>query len=282
MKIEYVEVNNPFLTKYVDFYYFLSTVGDATNTNYLAFPLSGNPLAFFKNAAAEKVGDKIDVKSADAQATSVSLVGNFVKPLEISFEPNILEFSIVFKPLGINFFVPGNLGKELSQDISTVHFFDDLLPLIDSLIDGVGELEELENALIAKFASNRHLKMLDSTIKKLQDPENQSTEHQIAKAESISSKQLFRLFKTHLGVNPSQYRQLLRFRTALDSSIRNLQTRSLTEIGLGAGYYDQPHFIKEFKKITNLAPRDFLSKVSLEANDKIVWQFFSEMSDSYN
>jgi AraC-like DNA-binding protein len=43
------------------------------------------------------------------------------------------------------------------------------------------------------------------------------------------------------------------------SSLRLLHTSdlSLTEIGLEAGYYDQAHFIREFKSFTDLTPKEY-------------------------
>jgi AraC-like DNA-binding protein len=279
MKIEHFEVRNEGLRRYVDFYYLLSTVGDHLNTTYFAFPSGNSPLGFLKNASAIRESERIDVKYSAHEKIEVALVGNFLKPLEITFEPGIAEFSVVFKPLGINYFVRPNLGKELSKTVSQVNYFDDLAPVAAKIIEGPGALDEFENKLLASFGSNKRLEALESMIANFQAAESHLTENRISTGSNISAKRLFRLFKRHLGVNPTQYRHLLRFRNALDLSLQNLKTRNLTEVGLEAGFYDQPHFIREFKKITNLAPREFLNRISLEANDKIVWQFFSEMSD---
>ena len=156
------------------------------------------------------------------------------------------------------------------------------MPPINKIVDGLDAFEELEDKIISRFSENPNLELLESIIRKFEDTGYSISEQNLTKEFQISAKQVFRLFKKHLGINPTQYRQLLRFRRVLDLSLKNLENQNLTEVGIDAGYYDQPHFIREFKKTTNLSPRDFLNKISLEANDKIVWQFFSEMSESYN
>src|SRR5688572_15759341 len=117
MKIEHFKVRDNFLQKYIDYYYLLSTISDSQDTTYLAFPSCNSPLGFLKNASPFKLPDKIDVRFSPQDSLKVVLVGHFLKPLQLTFEPNIVEFSIVFKPLGINFFVRQILGQALREDI---------------------------------------------------------------------------------------------------------------------------------------------------------------------
>ena len=276
MKIEQIAVRSEFLQRYVDFYYLLSTAKCVENTAYLAFPSPRTPLGFLNNASISRTPDKVRVDFSPNGPLEASIVGNFLKPLEVNFEPGIDEFAITFKPLGVNFFSPQNLGDILGEKVEQTSIFDKLLPSAQKMIRGVDAIDELESVLLSQFASNKQLEILESAIEIFEVSTNQVSEQQISKKLDISGKQLFRLFKNHLGVNPTQYRQLLRFRNTLDLITKTLQPQTLTEIGLSAGYYDQPHFIREFKSITDLAPREFLRKISLEANDKIVWQFLSE------
>lgn len=280
MRIEHFAVRSEFLQKYVDYYYRLSTVGDQQSFEYLAFPSGNTPLGFFTNASLLKSNKKIKMNFSMDSPLKVLLVGNSLKPLDIKFELGIAEFAVVFKPLGINHFVRQNLGALLCEDVSIVRFFDEFLPAAKNLVEGIDALDEFEEKLISAFRKDEELEFLATVITKFQETE--FARHQSPLMFNTSSKRLFRLFKKHLGVNPTQFRQLLRFRAAVDLSLENLEKRNLTEIGFCAGYYDQPHFIKEFKRITNLTPRDFLKKISLVANDKIAWQFLPPASESYN
>ena len=115
MRIKQFALSNDFLKKYVEYYYLLSTVGDTENTTYLAFPSCRTPLGFFKNTSSSKSPNEVSMSFSPNNSLVSILAGNFIKPLQVIFEPNILEFCVKFKPLGLNFFVKNNLGKTLSE-----------------------------------------------------------------------------------------------------------------------------------------------------------------------
>lgn len=68
-------------------------------------------------------------------------------------------------------------------------------------------------------------------------------------------KKLERQFLQHAGYTPKEFVKISRFYTALKQLYKN--KHSLTDIGHGCGYYDQSHFIKDFKSFTSLSPSDF-------------------------
>ena len=73
----------------------------------------------------------------------------------------------------------------------------------------------------------------------------------------ISPRQLRRLFQFYIGDTPKAFSKVLRFQHFL-----KLQSLSATgankKIFLDAGYYDQPHFNKEFKSFFGLTPKEAL------------------------
>ena len=71
----------------------------------------------------------------------------------------------------------------------------------------------------------------------------------------ISRDSFEKKFRKQVGTSPKQFSNIVRFRNLFEND-RNETT--LTEIGLNAGYYDQSHFIKDFKAITGKKPSSFL------------------------
>ncbi len=71
-----------------------------------------------------------------------------------------------------------------------------------------------------------------------------------------SVRQTERIFKQYLGVCPKEYSNIVRFQHAISSLDINENTR-LTEIAVSCGYADQSHFIRDFKKFSNLKPKEY-------------------------
>jgi len=70
----------------------------------------------------------------------------------------------------------------------------------------------------------------------------------------ISQDALEKHFRRIVGATPKQFATIVRLRQAVDLS---RQSPSLTTLALDAGYYDQSHFIRDFRAITGEAPGHF-------------------------
>jgi AraC-like DNA-binding protein len=72
---------------------------------------------------------------------------------------------------------------------------------------------------------------------------------------NLSRRQLERKFKEFSGFTPKDFFRLVRFKNVLkESEHRN---KSLVQIAIDSGYYDQSHFTHEFKKYSGYSPREF-------------------------
>ncbi|HEX2898290.1 MAG TPA: helix-turn-helix domain-containing protein [Bacteroidia bacterium] len=71
----------------------------------------------------------------------------------------------------------------------------------------------------------------------------------------ISMRQLERTFKDHAGFSPKTYARILRFQSTTKEYGNTHKT--LTDIALDCGYYDQAHFIHDFRQFSGYAPGDY-------------------------
>jgi AraC-like DNA-binding protein len=74
---------------------------------------------------------------------------------------------------------------------------------------------------------------------------------------NISSRELERRFKKNIGLSPKQIARIYHFQSVLQ--LKN-KSGSSTELAHAAGYYDQSHFIREFRDIAGINPFSFFKE----------------------
>ncbi|MCG8454867.1 MAG: helix-turn-helix domain-containing protein [Holophagales bacterium] len=75
----------------------------------------------------------------------------------------------------------------------------------------------------------------------------------------VGQRRLQRLFKSGLGMSPKHYAVLCRFLAAC-RRLRRGEGRSLTQVGVDCAYYDQSHFIADFRAFLGMTPSEFVSR----------------------
>lgn len=72
----------------------------------------------------------------------------------------------------------------------------------------------------------------------------------------ISPRYLHRLFLASVGLSPAQFLKVVR----LQRSVASLHgaPQSLTAVAYASGYFDQSHFIRDFKSFTGLTPSQYV------------------------
>ncbi|AKU92582.1 Transcriptional regulator, AraC family [Vulgatibacter incomptus] len=76
----------------------------------------------------------------------------------------------------------------------------------------------------------------------------------------LSQDALEKRFRREIGASPKRFASMLRLRSAIDSYGPG---ESLAQLALDAGYYDQSHFIRDFREATGTAPRRFFEQEEL-------------------
>jgi AraC-like DNA-binding protein len=74
---------------------------------------------------------------------------------------------------------------------------------------------------------------------------------------AVTSKSLERKFASLIGKSPKQFIRIIRFQEVMNGLV-NHQPQCLTEFAFNNGYFDQSHFIREFKAFSGYTPREFV------------------------
>lgn len=96
--------------------------------------------------------------------------------------------------------------------------------------------------------------LITGAIKTIRQSQGKLTVEDLADRFCLSPKQFNRRFKAFSGFSPKMYSRIIRF----ESAVKNYQpASSFTEAAYRHGYYDQAHFIHDFRSFAGFSPTDF-------------------------
>jgi AraC-like DNA-binding protein len=98
---------------------------------------------------------------------------------------------------------------------------------------------------------------ISSAITTIVNSYHASSVQALADTNFLSLRQFERRFKELSGFSPKSFLRIMRFNSVLK---KDLQHKSLTEMGIECGYYDQSHFIHDFKKFSGISPKEYFKK----------------------
>jgi transcriptional regulator GlxA family with amidase domain len=98
---------------------------------------------------------------------------------------------------------------------------------------------------------------LFETIRYIIETNGITNVRELAKRNFLSTRQFERNFIQFAGFSPKLFSRIIRFQSTLQEY--GNQFRSLTDIAYDTGYYDQSHFIQDFKQFSGHNPKEYFS-----------------------
>jgi methylphosphotriester-DNA--protein-cysteine methyltransferase len=80
-----------------------------------------------------------------------------------------------------------------------------------------------------------------------------------------SQKHFIDLFKGQVGVPPKQYLKIARFQKAIETIEKN-QFIQWSGVAMDSGFYDQAHFINNFKEFSGFTPNEYIKRKASTLN----------------
>lgn len=189
------------------------------------------------------------------------VIGQLTRPLEIEPTGKTGIFSVRFHPNGFLTFatIPikementalsleklfGNDGQEIEQKILTATSTSQRIQLIETfLLNRLTDTETID-------------RIVKSTVEMILTANGQFSVNELSNQTSINRRQLERKFSSTIGLSPKQLSKTMRLQATL-KMLLNKNFTSLTALAYENGYYDQAHFIKDFKNLTGFTPKEF-------------------------
>ncbi|MCM0649103.1 helix-turn-helix domain-containing protein [Clostridium swellfunianum] len=193
--------------------------------------------------------------------------------LGIRFWPGMMYpfFQIPMKELTNKYidlsFIAKELSKEIEASVLSSTNFEERFSLVNSI---------LTKHLMSKLTPTN--KVVEESINIIKYSNGMIAVASLSESIGIGSRQLERLFNVYLGISPKMFNRITRFQRIF-KELEKHRINNWLVLALQCGYYDQAHFIKEFKQFSGMNPNSFF----IGSNE--LTRYFTtniRMSDLYN
>ncbi len=249
-------------------YYFISEDQNSNIIRYKTFPNNYSILSVSHNADVLYEGGKITVAPSDTEKITTDIVLRYTEPLEAIYEKAVDEITFYFKPLGLNHFI--SESSFISKEKSIMNFqvfpdFNSKMLEIFNIKDREQQIEELENYWLSKL-QQKDFSLMEKILLEIETSDLKIDK--IAKKLNFTRQYINKLFLKHIGKSPAEYRKIHRFRNAI-KQVKGI--KNLKELMLDNLFYDQSHFNKDFKELTESSPSSFFKNVDTEIENVLIF-----------
>lgn len=252
---------NSILSKYIDRFYLF----EKSCSNYFELPtvLPGTGLELVFHLSKPLSIDRITLPKAHTVCPRKAF--NFDKEKIVSF------ISVRFKSGAFRHFSPvpfselndkyysiesiwGQHGEFLLKKLQNCKTEEDMIQTIQFYLE----------FFFNEYHDKRNDKW-DGIIDELYYNFNDNTISKIAEKSNLSLRQFEREFKNQFGLTAKKFQKITRFQEVTKSLLLNKNSNYLTTI-LDKGYFDQSHFIKEFKLLTKKTPLEYFTDKNFDTH----------------
>ncbi|MEL1245085.1 helix-turn-helix domain-containing protein [Flavobacterium sp. DGU11] len=201
----------------------------------------------------------------NAQTQPLSFVhGQLTSFIEVESTGVIGIFSVRFNPAGLKPFTdtPVQDFTDISVDVREIWGEDGTL--LEKEMLGAANNEErvviIESFLLKKLeAVSFDNSDVEYCVDAMLKSEGTVSIDKLADELEIGKRQLERKFIAAVGLSPKMLARIIRFQNTLQL-IEKKEFTNFTNVAYDGGFYDQAHFIKDFKEFTGLNPKQYFSE----------------------
>jgi AraC-like DNA-binding protein len=242
------------LSKFVRFFWVLENDDNSTPFIHRSIADGSAELIFHYKGAFEELKDNVKVKQAFSMVHAQSqksrrfetkekfgIFGAYLYPFALPLLFKMPSFELSNQMPDISDLL-GNEGQILEEKMMLAK-------------DNCSRVDILSNYLECKLMKNDFLHPVTKAIYHIIHSRDLVSVPSLADKFCLSERQFERKFKELAGFSPKLYSRIIRFGKTV--SYYGNTSKSLTEIAFDCGYYDQSHFIHEFKEFSGYHPKEY-------------------------
>jgi AraC-like DNA-binding protein len=167
-----------------------------------------------------------------------------------------------FKEGGAAPFFRQPLHELFRESVSLDNFLlrSELLALEEQLAEAPANPDRIacvEKFLISRLTTDESDKLVLAALALIHKNKGNIRIKELCEQLHTSQSPLEKRFRAAVGASPKKFTSIVRLKHVL---VQFSASASLTELGYEAGFYDQAHFIREFKAFTGDTPEEFFKK----------------------
>lgn len=208
------------------------------------------------------IDDRIKVKKNEEDhfttAASSVVVGQQSKSVSIDINRNHRAVRVGFHPGGLFRLLGFSMSETIDEDYIAEDVFGKEIKEVNEQLqeaaDAVSIKTIVENFLLQKAKQIRSILPFDLAMLELLKHQGNLSVEEMASLACVSLRQFERLSKERVGLPPKFYARIVRFSKAyrLREECPDL---TWTQIAHQCGYFDQMHFIRDFKQFAGITPK---------------------------
>lgn len=187
--------------------------------------------------------------------------GQVTRPFHVQPLGRAAVIGVRFRPAGARAFLGRALRDttDLRLSIGRLlgHGATSLMYELEAMSGAAARVQRLQEFVAARIDSyGERDPVVEAAVARIEATQGRVDVDALARDAAIGRRQLERRFGEFVGVGPALLASIFRFRGVFDSMKRDA-SRSWTGAALAAGYEDEAHFIREFRRFVGSTPSEF-------------------------
>lgn len=225
-----------------------------TAKEYKVFPSTGLVIGFQYKGQLATIQDMTESKLSSAGITGIS---DSYKVFKSS--PNIGTILVYFTEIGFTHFAAHPAHELFNQSISLDYLFDrdQVAETEDRLVYAKSDKQRIrivELFLLSHLKAVRTDKLIIEAVRLIYQSKGTIRISELTDRLCISQSPFEKRFRKLVGTSPKKFASIVRFHAVLDHLGG---TKTLAEICYENHFFDQAHFIKDFRQYTGDTPENF-------------------------
>ncbi|MCF0064297.1 AraC family transcriptional regulator [Dyadobacter chenwenxiniae] len=251
------------LKPYVGHYYLFESDSDAEFVDTV-FPSGDMEMIF-------NLGGGVWETSVDDEFRinpKIELWGQVTKPLQIRSKGKHSMLGIRFFTHSAAYFLNEEMGVFNDQVLDLAYIIGDPVKILHAQMLETADIKSkiglIEDFLIRKLISNERktdkIEKVGSILRTIKNNYSDTNLSLVASKYNVTPRYMHKLIQQCTGLSPKSFNKISRFQLSL--KMLSAKAQPLTSIAYDCGYFDQSHFIRDFKSFTGQTPSAYMENMT--------------------